>query len=154
MFSRIIHPGRYIMPVRTAEARWEGNLKKGKGTVKLGSGAFEGSYSFGSRFEKAPGTNPEELIGAAHAGCFSMAFSMILELAGFTADSIHTTARVTIDKAGDGFKITTIELETECKVPGIDEKTFKEKADAAKKGCPVSMALTGVDITLKARLIK
>ena len=142
------------MPVRTAEARWEGNLKNGKGRVKLGSGVFEGSYSFGSRFEKAPGTNPEELIGAAHAGCFSMALSMILGLAGFTPDSIHTTARVTIDKVGDGFKITTIELETEGKVPGIDEKTFKEKAEAAKIGCPVSMALTGVEITLKSRLVK
>ncbi len=142
------------MPIRTAEARWEGNLKNGKGRVKLGSGVFEGSYSFGSRFEKAPGTNPEELIGAAHAGCFSMALSMILGLAGFTPDSIHTTARVTIDKVGDGFKITTIELETEGKVPGIDEKTFKEKAEAAKKGCPVSMALTGVEITLKSKLVK
>jgi len=149
-----IHPGRYIMPIRTAEARWEGNLKNGKGRVKLGSGVFEGSYSFGSRFEKAPGTNPEELIGAAHAGCFSMALSMILGLAGFTPDSIQTTARVTIDKVGDGFKITTIELETEGRVPGIDEKTFKEKAEAAKKGCPVSMALTGVEITLKSRLVK
>jgi lipoyl-dependent peroxiredoxin len=142
------------MAIRTAEARWEGNLKKGKGTVKLGSGAFVGNYSFGSRFEKAPGTNPEELIGAAHAGCFSMALSMILELAGFTADSIQTTARVSIDKVGDGFKITTIELETEGRVPGIDEKTFSEKAEAAKKGCPVSMALAGVEITLKSRLAK
>lgn len=142
------------MPVRTAEARWEGNLKKGKGRVKLGSGVFEGNYSFGSRFEKAPGTNPEELLGAAHAGCFSMALSMILEQAGFTPDSIHTTARVAIDKVGDGFKITTIELETEGSVPGIDEKTFREKAEAAKKGCPVSMALAGVEITLKSRLVK
>ena len=142
------------MAIRTAEARWEGNLKKGKGTIKLGSGVFEGNYSFGSRFEKEPGTNPEELIGAAHAGCFSMALSMILELAGFKADSIHTTARVSIDKVGDGFKITTIELETEGRVPGIDEKTFREKAEAAKKGCPVSMALAGVEITLKSRLAK
>ncbi len=142
------------MAIRTAEARWEGNLKKGKGTIKLGSGVFVGNYSFGSRFEKVPGTNPEELIGAAHAGCFSMALSMILELAGFTADSIQTTARVSIDKVGDGFKITTIELETEGSVPGIDEKTFNEKAEAAKKGCPVSMALAGVEITLKSRLVK
>jgi lipoyl-dependent peroxiredoxin len=142
------------MPVRTAEARWEGNLKKGKGSVKLGSGAFEGKYSFGSRFEKAPGTNPEELIGAAHAGCFSMALSMILELAGYTADSIHTTARVSIDKVGEGFKITSIALETEGRVPGIDEKTFKEKAEVAKKGCPVSVALASVDIKLEARLAK
>jgi len=140
------------MAVRTAEAWWEGNLKKGKGRVKLGSGIFEGNYSFGSRFEKAPGTNPEELIGAAHAGCFSMALSMILELAGYTADSIHTTARVSIDKVGEGFKITSIVLATEGRVPGIDEKTFREKAEIAKKGCPVSVALAGVDIKLEARL--
>jgi osmotically inducible protein OsmC len=142
------------MPIRTSEAMWEGNLIKGKGKMKLGSGAFEGSYSFGSRFENAPGTNPEELIGAAHAGCFSMALSMILDQAGYKAEQIHTIARVHIDKVGEGFKITTIELETEGKVPGIDERTFGEKAEAAKKGCPVSMALTGVDIRLRARLVK
>lgn len=142
------------MPIRTSEAMWEGNLIKGKGKMKLGSGAFEGSYSFGSRFENAPGTNPEELIGAAHAGCFSMALSMILDQAGYKAEQIHTIARVHIDKVGEGFKITTIELETEGKVPGIDERTFGEKAEAAKKGCPVSMALTGVDIRLQARLVK
>ncbi len=142
------------MPVRSAEARWEGNLKKGKGSVKLGSGVFEGKYSFGSRFEKDPGTNPEELIGAAHAGCFSMALSMILEQAGYTADSIHTSARVSIDKSGDGFKITSIALETEGKIPGIDENTFKEKAEMAKKGCPVSVALSSVAITLQAKLVK
>jgi osmotically inducible protein OsmC len=133
---------------------WEGNLIKGKGKMKLGSGAFEGSYSFGSRFENSPGTNPEELIGAAHAGCFSMALSMILDQAGYKAEQIHTLARVHIDKVGEGFKITTIELETEGKVPGIDERTFREKAEIAKKGCPVSMALTGVDIRLQARLAK
>ena len=142
------------MPVRKAEAVWEGSLLKGKGKMKFGSGAFEGSYSFASRFEQGPGTNPEELIGAAHAGCFSMALSGILDQAGFTAESIRTVARVHIDKAGEGFKITTIELETEGTVPGIDEKTFKEKAEAAKKGCPVSMALTGVEIRLQARLVK
>jgi len=142
------------MPVRSAEARWEGNLKKGKGSVKLGSGVFEGKYSFGSRFEKDPGTNPEELIGAAHAGCFSMALSMILEQAGYTADSIHTIARVSIDKSGDGFKITSIALETEGKIPGIDENTFKEKVEMAKKGCPVSVALSSVDIKLQAKLVK
>jgi lipoyl-dependent peroxiredoxin len=142
------------MPIRTSEAMWEGNLIKGKGKMKLGSGAFEGSYSFGSRFENSPGTNPEELIGAAHAGCFSMALSMILDQAGYKAEQIHTLARVHIDKVGEGFKITTIELETEGKVPGIDERTFREKAEIAKKGCPVSMALTGVDIRLQARLAK
>jgi osmotically inducible protein OsmC len=142
------------MPIRKAEAVWEGNLKKGKGKMKFGSGAFEGSYSFASRFEQGPGTNPEELIGAAHAGCFSMALSMILEMAGYVPESIHTVARVHIDKAGEGFKITTIELETEGRVPGIDEKTFREKAEDAKKGCPVSVALAGVEIKLQAKLLR
>jgi osmotically inducible protein OsmC len=122
--------------------------------MKLGSGVFEGSYSFGSRFEQTPGTNPEELIGAAHAGCFSMALSMMLEQAGYKVEQIHTIARVHIDKVSEGYKITTIELDTEGRVPGIDERTFREKAEAAKKGCPVSMALTGVDIRLQARLVK
>jgi osmotically inducible protein OsmC len=142
------------MPIRTSEAIWEGNLIKGKGKMKLGIGVFEGNYSFGSRFENASGTNPEELIGAAHAGCFSMALSMILDQAGYKVEQIHTIAKVHIDKVGEGFKITTIELETEGKVPGIDERTFREKAETAKKGCPVSMALTGVDIRLEARLVK
>jgi osmotically inducible protein OsmC len=142
------------MPTRKAEAVWEGNLKKGKGSMKFGSGAFEGKYSFASRFEEGPGTNPEELIGAAHAGCFSMFLSAVLEMAGFAPERIHTNARVHIDKVGEGFKITTIELDTEGKVPGIDEKTFRERAEDAKKGCPVSMALTGVEIRLKASLIK
>jgi osmotically inducible protein OsmC len=142
------------MPIRISEAVWQGDLLKGKGKMKLGSGAYEGSYSFGSRFEQAPGTNPEELIGAAHAGCFSMALSMFLGQAGYKVEHIHTIAKVHIDKVAEGFKITTIELETEGRVPGIDEKTFKEKAEAAKKGCPVSMALTGVDIRLNAKLEK
>ncbi len=142
------------MPIRISEAVWEGDLIKGKGKMRLGSGSFEGSYSFGSRFEQAPGTNPEELIGAAHAGCFSMALSMMLGQAGYKVDHIRTTAKVHIDKVAEGFKITTIELETEGQVPGIDERTFREKAEAAKKGCPVSMALTGVDIRLKAGLAK
>ncbi len=140
------------MLIRTAEALWEGNLKQGKGKMKLGSGAFEGTYSFGSRFEHAPGTNPEELIGAAHAGCFSMALSLILEQAGYKVDRIHTKARVSLDKVGEGFRITTIDLDTEGAVPGIDEKKFKDAAEAAKKGCPVSMALTGVEIRLAAKL--
>ena len=141
------------MPVRNAEAVWEGNLLKGKGKMKLGSGAFEGAYSFSSRFEDGLGTNPEELIGAAHAGCFSMALSFMLEQAGYTPERVHTTAKVHIDKVGDGFKITMIELETQGKIPGIDEKTFVEKAEAAKKGCPVSQALGGTEIRLKATLL-
>ena|SRR6266498_2251313 len=140
------------MPVRTSEAVWEGNLLKGKGKMKMGSGAYEGGYSFSSRFENGPGTNPEELIGAAHAGCFSMALSLMLEKAGYAPERIHTTAKVHIDKVGDGFKITAVELETNGKVPGIDEKTFMEQAEAAKKGCPVSQALSGTQISVKAKL--
>ena len=140
------------MAVRSSEAVWEGGLPHGKGSIKLGSGAWQGAYSFSSRFEDGKGTNPEELIGAAHAGCFSMALSLVLEQAGFKPERIDTTARVSVDKVPEGFKITTIELETEGRVPGIDEKTFLEKAEAAKQGCPVSMALTGVEIRLRARL--
>jgi len=140
------------MAVRKAEAVWEGGFK-GKGKMKLGSGAFEGAYSFASRFENGTGTNPEELIGAAHAGCFSMALSFMLEQAGFTPRRVQTSAKVHIDKAGEGFKITAIELETEADIPGIDEKKFMELADAAKKGCPVSQALSGTEITLKAKLV-
>jgi osmotically inducible protein OsmC len=120
--------------------------------MKLGSGAYEGAFSFASRFENGIGTNPEELIGAAHAGCFSMALSFMLEQAGFPPERVHTTARVHIDKAGEGFRITSVELETEAKIPGIDEKKFLEQAEAAKKGCPVSQALAGTGITLKAKL--
>jgi osmotically inducible protein OsmC len=141
------------MPVRNADAVWEGTVFKGKGRMKLGSGAFEGAYSFSSRFENGPGTNPEELIGAAHAGCFSMALSFMLEQAGYTPERVHTTAKVHVDKVGDGFKITVIELETEGKIPGISEKAFLEKADSAKKGCPVSQALSGTEIRLKAKLL-
>jgi osmotically inducible protein OsmC len=140
------------MLVRKSSATWKGGLKNGKGTMKIGAGVYQGSYSFASRFEDGRGTNPEELLGAAHAGCFSMALSLVLEQAGFKPERIDTTARVTVDKIPEGFKITTIELDTEGVVPGIDEKTFLEKAEAAKKGCPVSMALTGVEIRLRARL--
>ncbi len=140
------------MPVRTAHAKWEGKLKDGRGKMKLGSGAFEGNYSFGSRFEEAAGTNPEELIGAAHAGCFSMAFSLFLEKGGYSANTIETDAKVHIEKVGEGFKITRIELETEADIPDIDEKTFQEQAEAAKEKCPVSQALAGIEIKLTARL--
>ena len=141
------------MPVRTAEAEWKGNLSRGSGRMKVGSGAFEGSYSFPSRFEEGPGSNPEELIGAAHAGCFSMALSHMLSEAGHIPDVVHTTAKVHIEKVGEGFKITAIELQTEGKVPGIDEETFLEKAEAAKEGCPVSQALAGTEIRLEAKLL-
>ena len=142
------------MPTRNAEAKWEGKIQAGKGTMKLGSGAFEGTYSFKSRFEDGPGTNPEELIGAAHAGCFSMALSLLLGKAGYDPKQIETKAAVHIEKAGEGFKITKIDLETEAQVPEIDENEFQQTADEAKKGCPVSQALAGVDITLKAALKK
>lgn len=140
------------MAVRTGSAIWNGGLKGGKGTVRLGSGAFEGAYSFGSRFEEGTGTNPEELIGAAHAGCFSMAFSAGLERAGFAPRSVRTTARVHLEKVGEGFGITRIELDTKAEVPGIEEAKFQELAEAAKAGCPVSRALTGPQISLKAEL--
>ena len=141
------------MSVRNAEAVWEGNLREGKGTLKLGSGAFEGAYSFSSRFEEGKGTNPEELIGAAHAGCFSMALSSDLGKLGFTPQRINTKAQVTLGKVADKTRITLIHLETEAKVPGISAEKFLEVAEAAKLGCPVSAALTGVEITLTARLI-
>src|SRR5499433_2900002 len=142
------------MAKRTASAVWEGNLREGKGTVKLGSGAFEGQYSFSSRFADGTGTNPEELIGAAHAGCFSMALAAGLTKAGHNPKRISTNAQVSLEKVGEGFKITTIELTTEGEVPDIDEKTFLEQAETAKKNCPVSQALAGVDIRLNATLIK
>jgi osmotically inducible protein OsmC len=141
------------MPVRNAEAVWEGSLREGKGTMQLGSGAFEGKYSFQSRFEEGAGTNPEELIGAAHAGCFSMAFSGNLGRAGYTPERIHTTAQVHVERVDGGFKITRIHLNTEAKVPGIDRNAFLEQAEAAKAKCPVSQALTGVEITLEAKLV-
>jgi osmotically inducible protein OsmC len=141
------------MAVRNAEAAWEGNLREGKGIVKLGSGAFEGAYSFVSRFEEGTGTNPEELIGAAHAGCFSMALSADLERAGYTAKRIHTMAQVHLETVDGKPTITKIHLDTEAEVPGIDEKDFLEQAEGAKRGCPVSRALADVEIVLNARLI-
>jgi osmotically inducible protein OsmC len=140
------------MPTRTSSALWEGNLRDGSGTMKLGSGAFEGSYSFVSRFESGAGTNPEELIAAAHAGCFSMALSNGLSQAGFTPTSIATSATVHLDRVADGFGITKIDLDTVGIVPGIDDAKFQEVAAAAKAGCPVSKVLTGAKITLSARL--
>jgi lipoyl-dependent peroxiredoxin len=141
------------MPARTAKAVWEGSLQEGKGTMRLGSGAFEGGYSFSSRFEEGKGTNPEELIGAAHAGCFSMALAAGLGRAGYPPKRVQTEARVHLVKADDGFKISRIELQTEAEVPRIDEKTFQEQAEAAKKGCPVSKALAGTEIQMNARLV-
>jgi lipoyl-dependent peroxiredoxin len=141
------------MPVRKSEAEWRGNLREGSGRVKLGSGAFEGSYSFPSRFEEGKGTNPEELLGAAHAGCYSMALSAGLSKAGHPPTRVHTVARVHLEKVGDGFGITRIELECEAEVPGIDAAAFQEQAEGAKKGCPVSKALAATEISLKAKLL-
>ena len=142
------------MPVRKASAVWEGPILDGRGTMKFGGGAFEGRYSFLSRFDSAPGTNPEELIGAAHAGCFSMALSGLLGQKGHPPKRIETEADVTIVKVGEGFKITDIALKTVAEVPGIEEAEFLELAETAKKTCPVSQALTGVKIALDASLKK
>ncbi|MGH2659222.1 MAG: OsmC family protein [Actinomycetota bacterium] len=141
------------MPVRTADAQWEGSLEDGKGTMRFGSGAFEGSYSFSSRMEEGPGTNPEELIAAAHAGCYSMALAAGLSREGHVPDSVHTTARVRFDKLESGFGITKIELDCEARVPGVEEARFQEVAEATRTGCPVSTALAAVDISLTARLV-
>ena len=141
------------MPVKTADAVWSGSLPEGKGHLKTQSGALDVDYGWKSRAEDAPGTNPEELIAAAHAGCFSMALSHILGGAGHTPTKIHTTAAVTFSKQGDGFAITGIKLKTEAQVPGIDDATFKKHAESAKSGCPVSKALSSVPMTLEATLI-
>ncbi len=141
------------MPARTANARWEGGLRDGKGNMRLGGGAFEGQYSFSSRFEEGVGTNPEELIAAAHAGCFSMAFSGGLEKAGFSPNSVETEAKVHLSPAdGGGFRISRIDLVTTADVPGIEEGAFQQAAQAAKEGCPVSKALAAVEITVNATL--
>jgi osmotically inducible protein OsmC len=135
------------MTVRNAEAVWTGNLREGQGTMKFGS--FSGPFTRASRFESGEGTNPEELIGAAHAGCFSMFLSSVLTKAGFPPNRIQTTARVHLV---DGPTIQTIELDTEADVPNLDDAAFQRHAEEAKKGCPVSKALAGVDIQLTARL--
>jgi lipoyl-dependent peroxiredoxin len=142
------------MAVRKSSAVWEGELPKGKGRMSLGSGAFEGQYSFASRFEEGTGTNPEELIGAAHAGCFSMALAGQLGQAGHPPRRISTEARVHLEKRDEGFTITRIELNTRGEVPGIDRATFLEHAERAKQGCPVSRALKAVQIDLKAELLE
>jgi lipoyl-dependent peroxiredoxin len=145
--------GDKAMATRTGSAVWEGTLKQGKGNMKLGSGAFEGPYSFSSRFEEGKGTNPEELIGAAEAGCFTMALSANLEKAGHPAKRVSTTATVKLEMVGGGPKITTIDLKTEAEVPGIDEAKFREQAELTKKTCPVSVALSGTQINLEAKLL-
>lgn len=138
------------MAIRKAEAIWTGTLKEGKGTMKVGSITFEGPYTYASRFEEAQGTNPEELIGAAHAGCYSMFLSALLTKAGYIPTRIHTTATVHL---GEGPTITTIELDTEAQVPNLAEAAFTEMANEAKAKCPVSKALAAVEIKLNANLM-
>ena len=136
-----------------ASAVWKGSLKEGSGTLSTGSGALAAKpYSFRTRFEGEPGTNPEELIGAAHAGCFSMAFSMILGMAGLTPDSIETEATVTLEKVDDGFAITWSHLDVKASIPGVDDATFQDLAGKAKAGCPVSKVLNA-KITMDAKLV-
>jgi osmotically inducible protein OsmC len=141
------------MPTRKAHARWEGTLAEGKGTVDFGNGAFKGAYSFASRFETGAGTNPEELLGAAHAGCFAMALSLVLSGAGFRPDYVDATANVTVSPHEGGFKITGSHIVCEASVPGIDRAMFVQHAEAAKASCPVSQALAGTEITLEAKLV-
>jgi osmotically inducible protein OsmC len=141
------------MAIRTANAVWEGPIREGKGTMSFGSGAFEGQYSFSSRFEEGTGTNPEELIAAAEAGCFSMALSGALGRNDTPPTRISTTAKVHLEPAEVGFHIPLIELITEAEVPGIDAADFARIADDVKSTCPVSKVLAGAEITLDAKLV-
>jgi lipoyl-dependent peroxiredoxin len=138
------------MAIRKSSAEWKGTLKEGAGTVKVGSGVYEGPYTWASRFESGPGTNPEELVGAAHAACFSMFLAALLTTAGYTPTRIATTATVHL---GAGPTITTIELDTRAEVPGVTDEEFQRHAAAAKKDCPVSKALAGPEIVLRAELV-
>ncbi|MFH5831732.1 OsmC family protein [Halalkalibaculum sp. DA3122] len=140
------------MPKRKAEAIWNGDLKGGNGTMKFGSGAYEGSYSFASRFEEGTGTNPEELIGAAHAGCFSMALSAALADQGYSPETVETNAEVTLSVSDAGASISEIHLNTTASIPDIDDDEFQTIAEDAKNNCPVSKALAGVNIILDATL--
>lgn len=140
------------MPTRNAEAVWGGDLTTGKGTITLGSKAFSGAYDWRGRSGDGAGTNPEELIAAAHAGCFSMALSHQLAGAGKPPTRIHTTAKVTLEKVGEGFSITRIDLDCQATIPGIDDATFQKLANGAKEGCPVSKALSATPIHLTAKL--
>jgi osmotically inducible protein OsmC len=140
------------MAIRTSDAQWNGDLKSGNGTIKLGSGAWQGQYSFSSRFEDGNGTNPEELVAAAHAGCYSMALANELSSAGFTADSVATKANVHLEKTAEGFGIPKIDLITVATVPGIDDATFQKIAEATKAACPISQLLKAAEITLDAKL--
>ena len=141
------------MAIQQAHAVWKGNLKQGEGNITLGSGGIEIPYDFDSRFENGRSSNPEELIGGAHAGCFSMALAHTLGTEGFQPTYIYTTANVHLEKGHDGFSITQIDLETEADVPEIDEALFQECAQAAKENCPVSRLFAAARITLQATLL-
>jgi osmotically inducible protein OsmC len=147
------HGEEIVMPTRNATATWEGGLAKGKGRFEGESGAIKGTYSFNTRFGTEKGTNPEELLAAAHSACFSMALANGLERAGKPATSVETRAAATIEKVGEAFKITTMKLDVRAKVPGIDKPTFDTVLEGAKKGCPVSNALAGVKIEVNAQLV-
>lgn len=140
------------MAVRSSEANWNGNLTSGNGTMKVGAGAYNGAYSFQSRFEEGEGTNPEELIGAALAGCYSMALAHSLAQAGHNPERVHTKADVHLKKGSDGFSIPQIDLHVSASVPGIDSDDFKQHAEQTKKNCPVSKLLTGAEIKVDASL--
>src|ERR1700712_4427884 len=143
----------HLMTTTFGSAKWQGGIKDGKGSISTKSGALnEYPYGFASRFEGKPGSNPEELIGAAHAGCFTMALSLILGDAGFTAEEMNTKAEITLEKQGDGFAITKSHLTLRAKIPGLDEAKFKELTGKAKKGCPVSKVLKA-EISLDAELV-
>jgi lipoyl-dependent peroxiredoxin len=142
------------MIVRRSDAEWQGNLKEGQGSMRFGSGVYNGPYSFQSRFEDGKGTNPEELIAAAHAGCFTMALIAGLSAAGHKPIHAHTKASVRLEQQGAAFTITLIELEAEAEVPGLDDAAFQRLADETKKNCPVSKALSATPITLKATLLR
>jgi len=141
------------MAIRKARAVWEGNVQQGRGTIALGGDKLQVPYSFAARFEDGAGSNPEQLIGGAHAGCFSMALAKELGDAGHPPVQIETTARVHLEKRGDGFVIPKIELETEAEVPGVDDETFQRIAQGAKQGCPLSKVLSAAEITLEAKLL-
>jgi lipoyl-dependent peroxiredoxin len=140
------------MPVRTASAEWKGTLQQGTGTLSSQTGSVTGAYSFSSRFEEGAGTNPEELLAAAHAGCYSMALSGALGRAGFPPESVNTTAKVHLQKLEPGFTVTRIELTTRAKVPGIDDAAFQQAVEGARKGCPISRALNpSIEVVVDAK---
>ena len=141
------------MPTRSADAEWKGDLQGGNGTMSFGSGAFEGSYSFASRFEEGDGTNPEELIAAAHAGCFSMFLAGVLGKAGHEPDSVRTSARVSIEPEDGGFGIKRSELSTQVAVDGVDDEQLQQYAEESKRDCPVSRALGAIEVGLEARSV-